>query len=139
MSTFKPRRLLRPLWVLLALVFLLEAWLWSHLAPVVARAVHLLPVPAIRARLAALIGRLPPWATLIVFVVPMALVLPFKLLGLWMLARGSWAGAAAVLVTAKVVSVGISAFIFDVTRPKLLQMGWFRWVYDRVRAVLAWS
>ena len=30
------RRLLRPLWVLLALVFLFEAWLWEHLRPIVA-------------------------------------------------------------------------------------------------------
>ena len=30
-------RLLKPLWVLLALVFLFEAWLWDQLAPLVAR------------------------------------------------------------------------------------------------------
>ena len=29
------RRLLRPLWILLALVFLFEAWLWERLKPVV--------------------------------------------------------------------------------------------------------
>ena len=34
------------------------------------------------------------------------LLLPIKLLGLWMLARGSWLGALAVLGLAKVVSVG---------------------------------
>ena len=31
---------------------------------------------------------------------------------------------------AKLVGVGITAFIFDVTRPKLLEMGWFEKVYD---------
>ena len=40
------RRLLRPLWLLLALVFLFEAWLWSHLAPVVAWVVELHPAGA---------------------------------------------------------------------------------------------
>ena len=30
------RRLLKPLWILLALVFLFEAWLWEHLRPLVA-------------------------------------------------------------------------------------------------------
>ena len=30
-------RLFQPLWVLLALIFLVEAWLWDHLEPIVAR------------------------------------------------------------------------------------------------------
>jgi hypothetical protein len=37
------RRWLRPLWVILALLFLLEAWLWDHLEPIVARVVDLIP------------------------------------------------------------------------------------------------
>jgi len=31
------RRLLQPFWVLLAVIFLIEAWLWDHLEPIVAR------------------------------------------------------------------------------------------------------
>ena len=38
------RRLLQPLWVLLAIIFLIEAWFWDHLAPVVARVVALIPL-----------------------------------------------------------------------------------------------
>jgi len=30
------RRLLQPIWVLLAVIFLIEAWLWDHLEPIVA-------------------------------------------------------------------------------------------------------
>src|SRR3954470_6482601 len=45
------RRLFRPLLILLALVFLFEAWLWSHLAPVVAWVVR--PHPAARHQSAA--------------------------------------------------------------------------------------
>ena len=29
------RRLLKPLWIVVALIFLLEAWLWDHLRPLV--------------------------------------------------------------------------------------------------------
>jgi hypothetical protein len=133
------RRLLRPLWLLLALVFLFEAWLWSHLAPIVAWAVKLVALPALKARVAAWIERLPPAATLLVFLVPVVLLLPVKLLGLWMLARGSWLGAMATLALAKVVSMGVTAFIFDVTRPKLLQLRWFHWLYELVVAGLAWA
>ena len=31
------RKILKPLWVLLALLFLLEAWLWDLIAPPVSR------------------------------------------------------------------------------------------------------
>ena len=61
---------------------------------------------------------------------PVLLLLPLKFLGLRMLAHGSWLGALGVLAFAKMVSVGVTAFIFDVTRPKLLQMGWFRRLYE---------
>jgi hypothetical protein len=133
------RRLLRPLLILLALVFLFEAWLWSHLAPIVAWIVAHIPLHAIKARIALWIDRLPPAATLVVFVVPVLLLLPLKFLGLWMLAHGSWLGALGVLAFAKMVSVGVTAFIFDVMQPKLMQLAWFRWLYDRVVAGLAWA
>ena len=87
------RRLTRPLLILLALVFLFEAWLWEHLAPVVAWVVALHSVGAFKARIAAAIERLPPYPTLLVFLVPVVLLLPLKFLGLWMLAHGFWLGA----------------------------------------------
>ena len=74
------------------------------------------------------------------FLVPVVLLLPLKLLGLWMLAqrlRGS--ARSRCLAFAKVVSLGVTAFIFDVTRPKLLQLAWFRWLYEHVLAWLAWA
>ena len=54
-----------------------------------------------------------------------------------MLAHGSWLGAMAVLALAKVVSMGVTAFIFDLTRPKLLQLPWFRWFYEHMLVWLA--
>jgi hypothetical protein len=126
------RRFFRPFLILLALIFLFEAWLWSHLAPIVAWIVDHIPLRRIKAWAAAGIERLPPYATLAVFVVPVILLLPLKFLGLWMLAHGQWLGALAVLGLAKVVSLGVTAFIFDLTRDKLLQLAWFRQLYDWV-------
>ena len=126
------RRLFRPFLILLALIFLVEAWLWSHLAPIVAWIVDHIPLRRIKVWAAAAIERLPPYATLAVFVVPVILLLPLKFLGLWMLAHGQWLGALAVLGLAKVVSLGVTAFIFDLTREKLLQLAWFRQLYDWV-------
>jgi hypothetical protein len=126
------RRLLQPFWVLLAIIFLIEAWLWDHLEPIVARVVALIPLSAFKRWLAERIDSLSPAMTLIVFAVPMVLLFPIKLVGLWLLSRQCWISAILTIILAKLVGVGVTAFIFDVTRPKLLQMGWFRRFYDIV-------
>jgi len=126
------RQLLRPLWIFLALFFLFEAWLWENLRPIVGWIVDRIRWERLKQRVAQSIDRLPPAATFLVFLVPVLLLLPLKIVGLWMLAHGSWLGAMAMLAVAKVVSMGVTAFIFDVTRPKLLQLAWFRWLYDHV-------
>jgi hypothetical protein len=133
------RRLTRPLLILLALVFLFEAWLWDHLAPIVAVIVARIPLHEIKVRVAASVEHLSPPATLFVFIVPVILLLPLKFLGLWMLANGYWLGAFGVLALAKVVSLGVTAFIFEITRPKLLQMAWFQRFYDWVMRGIAWA
>jgi hypothetical protein len=124
------RRLLRPLLVLVALVFLIEAWLWEHLRPLVAWVVDLIAWDRLKARLARLIEWLPPWAVLIVFVIPFVVLLPLKFLEVYLLVHRQWAAAILVLVVAKLLGLGVTAFIFDVTRPKLLQMAWFRRLYE---------
>ena len=133
------RRITRPLLILLAIVFLIEAWLWRHLEPIVGRIVAWLPLRAIKARVAGMIRKLPPAATLVVFVVPVVTLFPLKVLGLWLLAHKYWIAASGVLVFAKLVGVAVTAFVFEVTRPKLLQLRWFRWLYERVLIGLDWA
>jgi hypothetical protein len=126
------RRLLQPLWVLLAIIFLIEAWLWDHLEPIVARLVALIPLRAFKHWLAERVDTLSPAMTLIVFIVPVIPLFPLKLVGLWLLAHEYWISAILTIVFAKFVGVGIAAFIFDVTRPKLLEMAWFEKLYEFV-------
>ena len=133
------RRITHPLLVLLAIVFLIEAWLWRRLGPVVEALVGWIPLRAVKARLAVLIRALPPAATLVVFAVPVAVLFPLKLVGLWLLAHKYWFAAGMILILAKLVGVAVTAFVFEVTRPKLLQMPWFRWVYERVLIGLDWA
>jgi hypothetical protein len=134
------RRLLQPLWVLLAIIFLIEAWLWDHLEPIVARVVAAIPLRTFKQWLAERVDSLSPAMTLIVFVVPIIPLFPLKLVGLWLLAHKYWISAILTIVFAKFVGVGVAAFLFDVTRPKLLEMAWFEKLYDfviglRVKAV----
>ena len=133
------RRLARPLLILLAIVFLIEAWLWSHLEPIVASIVARIPLRAMKTRIAGAIRKLPPAATLVVFAVPLAALFPLKLLGFWLLAQQQWLAAGVVLVLAKLVGVAVTAFVFEMTRPKLLKLAWFHWLYQHVLMWLAWS
>jgi hypothetical protein len=132
-------RSLRPLWVVLALLFLLEAWLWDHLEPIVARIVNVVPWGRFKVWLARLIADLPPWATLIVFIIPFIVLLPLKFLEVYLLATRNWAAAVVVLIFAKLLGVGVTAFIFDVTRDKLLQMAWFRRMYEWFLWLRVWA
>ena len=133
------RRLTRPLWILLALIFLFEAWLWEHLPR---RCLGRRPVSRwakLKARVAArdrASAALPDPAHLPGAdrsVVPPQARRPVDA-GARLVARRH-----AVLALAKVMSMGVAAFIFDVTRPKLLQLPWFRWLYDHVLVWLAWA
>ena len=129
------RRLLQPFWVLLAVIFLIEAWLWDHLEPIVARVVALIPLRTFKQWLSDRVDTLSPAMTLIVFAVPVIPLFPLKLVGLWLLTHEYWASAVFTIIFAKFLGVGVTAFIFDVTRPKLLEMPWFQKLYEFVMAM----
>jgi hypothetical protein len=131
------RRLFQPIWVLLAVIFLIEAWLWDHLEPIVAWVVAKIPLQAFKHWLADRVDTLSPAMTLIVFVVPVIPLFPLKLVGFWLLTHEYWLSAIFTILFAKLVGVGVTAFVFDVTRPKLLEMGWFERLYEFVMSLRA--
>jgi hypothetical protein len=75
--------------------------------------------------------------TLIVFIVPVVPLFPLKLVGLWLLTHEYWMSAIATIIFAKFLGVGVAAFVFDVTRPKLLEMEWFEKLYEFILALRA--
>ncbi|HUN11708.1 MAG TPA: hypothetical protein PLE50_05475 [Rhabdaerophilum sp.] len=133
------RRLLRPLWFLLALIFLVEAWIWDRLDPVVGWIVARLPFKALKVAIADGIARLPPYATLLVFAVPGVILVPFKLAGLWLIGGGHVLAGGFVFLLAKSVGLGVTAFLFHACQPKLMQIGWFVRLYDLVLRLRAWA
>ena len=126
------RRLLQPVWVLLAIIFLIEAWLWDHLEPIVARIVAIIPLARFKQWLTERVDALPPAMTLIVFAVPIISLFPLKLVGLYLLTHEYWLTGMSTFLVAKMVGVGVTAFVFDVTRDKLLEMRWCERIYDIV-------
>ena len=133
------KRLARPFWVAFAVLFLFEAWLWDRLQPVVGRVIAIIPWGRIKPAFIRMVDRLSPQVTLVIFVVPFILLLPIKFLEFWLLAQRQWIAAIAVLGLAKLLGLGLTAFIFDATRDKLLRMAWFRRLYEFFMWVRTWA
>lgn len=139
------RRLLAPLIYLAALYLLLEDWLWELGMRLMARLARWPPLRRLERWLAAL----GPAAALAVFVLPVLLLLPVKLLALFAMARGHPLAGLAVIVLAKVAGAAAVARLYTLTRPALLSIAWFarlqqrflalkqRWI-ARLRASPAW-
>ncbi len=130
---------------LLALVLLFEEWGWEPLQRVLARIGQL---PGLHG-MERWISSLPPYAALAVFLLTTALLLPIKLLALWMISRAWVLGGALVIVAAKLVGTAVVARLFTLTQPALMTLPWFarlyaRWsawktaLLERVRASRPW-
>ena len=126
------RKWLRPLLILLAIVFLIEAWLWDKLEPIVAYVVRIIPLARIKRAFASWVEDLSPPATLLLFLLPQAVIIPIKLIEFWLFLQGQWFYGFVALVLSKLVFLGSAAFVFDMTREKLLQLDWFRGLYNYV-------
>lgn len=111
--------------VLAAIWMVAEEWLWDGLVRATKWLAQLPPVRAVEAR----IQRLGPKAAMAMFVVPWLLLLPAKLLGLWLFGCGRYGLGIAVFVVAKLAGTALLARLFTLTRPALLQVEWFRRFY----------
>lgn len=138
METFK-RRFVRGFWFALALIFLFESWLWDHVKEWLRALGRSLGVARFEARLMDFIARLSPRATLAVFAVPAISVLPLKIFAVESIAMGHVFAGVAGLFAAKTLALGVTAFLFDHCREKLLQMPWFARFYSLVLYLRAWA
>jgi hypothetical protein len=66
------------------------------------------------------IERLPPYATLALFLIPVAIIEPLKVYALYLMGLGHVVGGVLTLVT--------------ISRDKLLSIAWFAWCFDRAVA-----
>ena len=133
------KRLLRPFWFVLAALFLFEAWIWDMCAGVAARLLAVLPWERFKAAVAAGVARLPPWLVLFVFVIPALILFPFKLAGLWLIGTGHPLLGVGTFFLAKTAGVGSAAFLFEICRPKLMELAWFVRVYALVMRLRHWA
>jgi len=80
------------------------------------------------------IERLPPYATLALFLIPVAIIEPLKVYALYLMGLGHVLGGVLTLVVAKIVGVGLAERLFAISRDKLLSIRWFAWCLERAVA-----
>jgi hypothetical protein len=126
------KRLPRPAMLVLAALFLIEAWVWDAFVWLARRLVSFIPWATFKARVAAFIDVLPAPVVLVVYLVPFIVVEPLKFITLWIAATGHVIFGLVGFVLVQFVGVGLLAVVFDLTREKLLSMAWFAWIYEKV-------
>ncbi len=112
---------------LFALLILFEEWGWEPLQRMLARIGQLPGFRWFERRVSAL----PPYAALAIFLLPTLLLLPLKLLALWLIGQHKVLLGTLVIVGAKLAGTAIVARLFTLTRPALMQLPWFARLYGR--------
>ena len=108
-----------------ALLFLFEEWLWTWTTRLFAWLGRLGLLRWLDAKLV----RVPPALALVILCLPMLLLFPVKIAGLWMLASGRIVSGCLLMLAAKIVSTAVIARIFLTCKPQLLRMDWFARLY----------
>jgi hypothetical protein len=124
-------RLLRPyvifaLNLLLALLLLFEEWGWRPLSNLLAQLARFRIWAAFELWLAGL----PPYGALVALSVPSTIIIPAKLIGVYLLATGQILTATVVILCAKLAGTALIARVFVLTKPALMQINWFRYAYE---------
>lgn len=111
----------------LALLILFEEWGWEPLQRVLASIGQWPGLRWMERRISAL----PPYAALALFIVPTALLLPIKLLALFLIEQGRPVLGTLLILIAKLVGTAVVARLFALTQPALMRLGWFAHWYGR--------
>lgn len=131
--------LIRGFWLTLAVIFMIESWLWDHVRDALRGLGRLLGLERFDPWLRTVVSKLSPPMTLVLFGVPGAVIFPFKLIALGLLARGYFLTGVVAIFVAKTLALGVTAVLFDICREKLMQMQWFCRFYSLMLAASAWS
>ena len=121
------------LWVA-AVALLFEEWFWPRSTRVIERigeALHLSTATA-------WIRRRPPLQALALFVIPVLVLYPFKVLALIALANGDIVLGGAAFVAAKLIATAVFARLYELTEPALVRFAWIHLARKKFLAARAY-
>ena len=119
----------------LAVILLVEEWIWDVLTTLGRRLIvwlHLL-------RFDNWLIMASPGVALAAFAIPVAVLTPVNFFALWMMANGQFAEGMALYVIAKLVATLLVSHMFVLTREKLLTFSWFALLYGLITRALKWA
>ncbi len=120
---------------LLALGVIFEEWLWNILTVAGQCLASLFRLERFDEQLA----NASPLQALLVFLIPLALVMPLNLIALFLLTHGGVVEGIALEVVAKLLGTLLIARIFNLVRPALLTFSWFAKLYTTIMSLLHWA
>jgi hypothetical protein len=109
----------------IALLLLFEEWGWEPLAAAFAALARL----PLWAALEAHIKGLRPALALALFALPLLALLPLKLLALYWFQHGHITWGLGLVLGSKLLGTAITARLFQLTQPALMQLPWFARLY----------
>jgi hypothetical protein len=123
------KRVLTPPFIIVAALVL---WFWEWLWEPLERFMVMIGRWPVLCLVEAWISRASRYVALACFVIPGAVLLPFKILGLYFLGHGAPVLGVGTFLAAKVVGTALVARIFALTKPRLMEIAWFARVYGAV-------
>lgn len=121
--------------IILAIIVLIEEWLWDTLAIIGEWLDNTFNLQKIDNWL---IQASPPQA-LIALLIPIIVITPFNILGLRLLAMGLIIQGIAIEIIVKLITTLFVARIFRLVKPALLTFFWFSKIYHFITGILKWA
>ena len=113
-----------------AIAFLFETWIWGAIVAALSRVARLIHWARVREALTRLVDRAPAWVALLLFGVPFLVSEGGSAFCVALVALGHVEVGAVGYLVSKLVGLSVLAVIFDITRPKLMTLKWFAYLYN---------
>lgn len=120
---------------LLAIILIIEEWLWDALTAFGHQLTHWLRLESLERRL----SQAQPNAALIAFLIPVMIVMPINLAAFALLAHGLLFQGILLELLAKLLGTLLVARVFALTKPQLLTFGIIATIYSTVTRWLHWA
>ena len=120
-------RLGRAIFAIVAVIWIFfEDFVWNNTLVAMRWLGKLPPIAWLESRIA----KLPPYAALLAFLIPAAVLLPFKLAAFYLIAHGHSLLGVQVFIVAKLAGTALLARIFALTKSALMTINWFARTYN---------
>lgn len=128
----KSERPARALTLAFALVVLFETWVWDAFVAFLSWSIRLLPWRRVERLVRDAINRLPAIFAVLLFGLPVVAMECGAAFSVVLIALGHVIVGAVLYGLLKLVGVSLVAVIYDLTREKLMTLGWFVWLHGKV-------